>query len=119
MQKNFLLNADEFPSLKILDLKIPIVDIRRVEEWKETGIIKGAIAITFFDKKNNYNMKDFLEKLNKKIDTKKPFSLICKSGHRTKIVSDLLSKDNNYKIINLKGGMIYAKNKNLPIMEYK
>jgi hypothetical protein len=40
-----------YPSQKILDSKIPIVDIRTPGEWKETGILKDAITIMFYMKK--------------------------------------------------------------------
>ena len=35
----------------LLENNVPIIDIRREEEWKATGIIENSILMTFFDKK--------------------------------------------------------------------
>lgn len=110
--------SHEYPSQKILDSKIPIVDIRTPGEWKETGLAKDAIPIMFFDERGAYNIDAFLAELNKNVDTKKPFALICRTGSRTKIVGEFLSKELNYDVINLQGGMIFHKANNLPIVPY-
>ena len=111
--------TNKYPTQELIDSKIPIVDIRTQPEWVETGILKGAIPIMFFNEQGNYNVQAFLEELNAKVNTKKQFAIICRTGHRTGIVSDFLSKEMKYKIINLKGGMVYAKEKNLSIVSYK
>ena len=111
--------TNEYPSQKTLDSHIPIVDIRTPAEWKETGILKGAIPIMFFNERGAYNVQKFLDTLNKKVDTKKPFAIICRTGSRTRMLSSFLSKDIGYDIINLTGGMVYAKSKNLPTVSYK
>lgn len=111
--------TNEYPSQKLLDAKTPIVDIRTPPEWVETGLIRGAIPIMFFDERGGHDVKGFLKELNKKVDTTKPFALICRTGSRTKILSEFLSKEMNYKVINLEGGMMFVKGKNLPTVPYK
>jgi rhodanese-related sulfurtransferase len=110
--------TNEYPSQKILDSNIPIVDIRTPSEWKETGIVKGAITIMFFDETGAYDVQKFLNELNQKVDTKKPFALICRTGSRTMIISDFLSKQLGYDVINFLGGMVFLKAKNLPVVPY-
>ena len=34
----------------LLQKKIPLIDIRRKDEWKSTGIVENSILMTFFDK---------------------------------------------------------------------
>ena len=109
----------EYPSQAILDSKIPIVDIRTPGEWRETGLIKGAIPIMFFTPQGSYDVNKFLSELNAKVDTKKPFALICRTGSRTKMVAAFLAKEFNYKVMDLKGGMMIVKTKRLPIDIYK
>ena len=109
---------NEYPSLKLIEEKTPIVDIRTPGEWIETGILKNAIPLMFFDERGRYDVQGFLTKLNEKVDTTKPFALICRTGSRTKMLSMFLSKELGYQIINLEGGMMYAKGKNLPITPY-
>lgn len=96
---------NEYLSKKILNSNIPIVDIRTVGEWKETGILKGSIPIEFFNEKGNYNIPAFLSALNAKVDTKKPFALICRTGSRTGMVATYLSDTYNYKVTNITGGI--------------
>ncbi len=109
----------EYPTQKLLDSKMPIVDIRTPPEWKETGLLKGSIPIMFFNEQGGYDVNGFLTELNKKVDTTKPFALICRTASRTKIVADFLSKQLHYDVIDLAGGMVYVKAKNLPITPYK
>jgi rhodanese-related sulfurtransferase len=99
--------------------KTPIVDIRTPGEWKNTGLVKGSIPIMFFDEQGRYNIDAFLKELNAKVDTKKEFALICNSGNRTKIVSKFLSEKLGYKVIDLKGGVLYAIGKKIPFEPYK
>ncbi|MEN4044761.1 MULTISPECIES: rhodanese-like domain-containing protein [Sulfurimonas] len=99
---------NEYISQELLKQNIPIVDIRTPGEWKETGLLKGAIPIMFWDARGNYDVRKFLNELHKKVDTTKPFALICHTGSRTSIVAPWLAKEFGYKVINLKGGMEYA-----------
>ncbi len=105
-------------SYELLESNMPIVDIRTPGEWKETGLLKGSIPIMLFDEKGNYDLKDFLEKLNASVDTKKPFALICRTGSRTILLAQFLSQKMGYDVINLKSGIVYAKYKKLPILPY-
>lgn len=110
---------NEYPTLKLINSNTPIVDIRTPAEWYDTGLVKGAIPIMFFDERGRYNIQAFLTELNKKVDTTKPFALICRTASRTKVVSEFLSSELNYKVTNLLGGMVYIKARGLPIEAYK
>ena len=110
--------TNKFPSQELIDSKVPIVDIRTVGEWRETGLLKGAIPITFFDERGKYDIPAFLKELNAKVDTTKPFALICHTGSRTSMVAPFLSQELHYKVINLQGGMEYA-TKGVHLKTYK
>ena len=110
-----LLSLSLFAELKnsyitqeMLNSNLPIVDIRTAPEWKETGLLKNAIPIMFFNQQGKYNVNNFLKELNAKVDTSKPFAIICHSGSRTSMIAPWLSKELNYKVTNLLGGMDYA-----------
>ncbi|MEA3370334.1 MAG: rhodanese-like domain-containing protein [Campylobacterota bacterium] len=107
---------DEYISQKFIDSKIPIVDIRTPGEWKQTGIVKNSIPIMFFNERGGYNVDAFLTELNAKVDTKKPFALICRTGSRTAMISAFLSKELGYSVINIKGGIVLAKPKNIKLV---
>lgn len=108
-----------YPTLELINSNTPIVDIRTPSEWYDTGLVKGSIPIMFFNETGKYNVEAFLTELNRKVDTTKPFALICRTASRTRIVSEFLSSQLNYKVINLLGGMVYIKAKHLPIERYK
>ena len=108
-----------YPDAAFMGKKIPIIDIRTEGEWKETGVLKGAIPIAFFDERGSYNIPVFLKELSLKVDVKKPFALICRSGSRTKMVSSFLSEKLGYHVYDLNGGMLYANQKKLPVAPYK
>ena len=112
---------NEYLTQQLLDSKIPIVDIRTVGEWKQTGTLEGSIPIEFFNERGAYNIPGFLKTLNEKVDTTKPFALICRTGSRTKMVASYLSDTYNYKVTNVTGGiMIHQMNrKDLHFIEYK
>lgn len=108
----------EYPSQEILNSNIKIIDIRTPGEWKQTGLIKGAIPIMFFDERGGYNVNAFLKELNAHVKNTEEFALICHTGSRTRTVANYLDKELGYKVINLKGGMVYAIGKKLPIEPY-
>ena len=112
--------TSQYITKDFLNKNIPIVDVRTPGEWRETGLLKGAIPIMFFDIRGNYDARRFLEELNKKVDTTKPFALICHTGSRTSMIAPWLAKEFGYKVINLQGGMDYAtKRLHIPTVPYK
>lgn len=106
-----------YPDVEMLKVHLPIVDIRTPAEWRETGIIKGSIPITFYDKYGNYDVKKFLKELNKRVDTSKPFAIICHVGNRSAVVSDFLARQ-GYTVVDIVGGIVEAKKRGLPIVPY-
>jgi len=122
-----LLSASLFAELKnmymtqeLLDSPIPIVDVRTVGEWKSEGILKDAMPIEFFNEQGKYNINAFLKELNEKVDTTKPFAIICHTGSRTSMIAPWMSQELNYNVINILGGMEYAtKGLKMKVYPYK
>ncbi len=77
----------------LIDAGVPVVDVRRIDEWKSTGVIDGSHLLTFFDAKGNYDPKKWLGDLSELINPEEPFVLICQSGARSFNVSDWLGKN--------------------------
>ena len=109
----------EYLSQKLINSKIPIVDIRTPGEWKETGIVKNSIPIMFFNEQGGYDVNAFLTELNAKVDTTKQFALICRTGSRTAVIADFLSKQLHYKVVNVKDGIIFANQRNIELMSVR
>ena len=83
----------------LLQKKIPLIDIRRKDEWKSTGIVENSILMTFFDKNGNANTNVWLKELNKIANKNDPVILICRTGRRTGIISKFLSEKVGYRLI--------------------
>jgi len=97
-------------SEEVVKSGIKIIDIRTMPEWKETGLVKNAIPLTFFDEQGRYDAEAFMKELDKYVSKDKEFALICRTGSRSAAVSELLSKQ-GYKVVNIKGGMKSLVNK--------
>ena len=91
---------------QLMDKNVPIIDIRRVDEWKKTGIVEGSHKLTFFDARGKYDMDKWLAELDKIAKKDQPFILICRTGNRTGQVSNFLDKKLGYqKVYNVKDGI--------------
>lgn len=78
------------------DENVPIIDIRRKDEWRSTGVIQGSHLLTFFDAQGNYNLQQWLTELNKIVGKNDRFILVCRSGNRTGMVGNFLDKKLGY-----------------------
>ena len=97
------INNDEIK--KLIKNNVPIVDIRTSDEWNQTGVIPNSILLTFFKKNGTYNFETWHKELGYVIDTNKPYVLICRSGRRTKIVSEMIDKKIDKLVYNAKYGI--------------
>ena len=83
----------------LLEKRIPLIDIRRKDEWKSTGIVENSILMTFFDKNGKANTNEWLKELNKIAKKNDHVILICRTGRRTGIISKFLSEKVGYRLI--------------------
>ena len=83
----------------LLQKRIPLIDIRREDEWKSTGIVENSILMTFFDKNGKANTNEWLKEFNKIAKKNDPVILICRTGRRTGIISKFLSEKVGYRLI--------------------
>ena len=85
---------------------VPVIDIRLQSEWEETGIVAGSQLLTFFDERGRHDAPAWLEKLKPVAGPSQPVIVICRSGNRTKPVSQFLSQQAGYgKVYNVKSGI--------------
>ncbi|EAJ0348565.1 rhodanese-like domain-containing protein [Campylobacter lari] len=93
--KNIDINADILENYQV-------IDVRKPSEWVQTGTIKNAIKISFYNEDGSLN-ENFVEEI-KKISSNKPIAIVCRSGLRSAKASALLNQ-NGIEVTNLKGGM--------------
>ena len=75
--------------------KIQLIDVRTQREVKQ-GAIETALFIDFFD-------KEFLIKVDRKVNKKRPVYLYCRSGNRSGKATKILL-ENGFEVYNILGG---------------
>ena len=85
-------NNDEIK--KLLEREVPLIDIRTKGEWYETGVINNSHLVTFFEKDGSYDLKKWMIEVGEITNEYGPIIIICRSGRRSRIVSNMIIKDN-------------------------
>ena len=105
--------ADNQAIISLMQNGVPIIDIRRASEWQNTGVIKQSHLMTFFDKKGNHNIDEWLSNLKKIAKEGDPVIIICRSGKRSGIVSKFLDEQADFtNVYNASGGILSWVNSN-------
>ena len=76
---------------------VPVIDVRRAEEWSKTGVIEGSHLLTFFDAKGRYDLGRWLPALAAIAEADQPVALICRSGKRSGRVARLLDEQFGFR----------------------
>ena len=77
-----------------------LVDIRRPEEWRETGVIEGALLVTYA------SPESFLAVIAPHLKEGQRLALICRSGNRTSRAARQIAKIVDFPVVDIQGGMI-------------
>ena len=99
--------ADNDKIISLMKQGVPLIDIRTNSEWRSTGIIKNSKLLTFFDRDGKSDVKSWMNKLREMAKKDQPLIIICRSGRRSGIVSDMLVNEENYsKVYNANSGIM-------------
>lgn len=100
-----VVNIDNAELLRLQAKGVPVIDVRTPEEWRDTGVIKGARLITF-SFNGGFDKSAWLKQEQQVVKPGEPVVLICRSGRRSAAVADYLeSQFIKGKIYNASGGM--------------
>ena len=83
----------------LLENDVPLIDIRTEGEWYETGVINSSHLLTFFDKDGSYDFRKWMIELGEISNENGPVIIICRSGRRSRIVSNMIIKKNSEYLI--------------------
>ena len=83
----------------LLENDVPLIDIRTEGEWYETGVINSSHLLTFFDKDGSYDFRKWMIELAEISNENGPVIIICRSGRRSRIVSNMIIKKNSEYLI--------------------
>lgn len=105
---------------KMIDDNIVMIDVRREEEWKRTGIIKKSHLLTFFDDKGEYDIEKWMSEFEKLVTSKEQtFVLICARGNRTRTIGNFLISNDYKNTAHLFGGMVLWEQELRETTEYR
>ena len=70
--------------------ELAIIDIRRAEEWRQTGTAQGAVRLSF--EQHPEGPEGFIRDLTAVLDgdRTRPFAIICRTGNRTGLLLPFL-----------------------------
>lgn len=98
-------NADNDQLKALLAQGVPIYDIRRPEEWRETGVVEGSRKLTFVDAGGRPN-PEFLPRFAAEVGKDDPVVLICRTGSRTdKLARELMEEQGYTQVYNVRHGI--------------
>ncbi|MBT9569422.1 MAG: rhodanese-like domain-containing protein [Thiobacillus sp.] len=104
--------ADSGPTLSAPDAhalveagKLTLIDIRRPEEWRQTGVAKDAKRINM---EHPDGLVGFLREVAREVkgDANAPIGLICRTGNRTTQIQKVMQEIGFTNVHNIKEGMI-------------
>lgn len=87
--------------------EVTVIDVRRPDEWSATGIIEGALPLTFFDARGHYDIEAWLAAVDEEIESRDaPVVLVCEAGIRSSRIAMLLDQRLGFTAVSdLGGGM--------------
>ena len=89
----------------MLQSDVPVYDIRRPEEWQQTGIIEGSQLLTYVDS-DGLILEDFITRFTADVDKDDPVILICRTGNRTSSLAYYLVEELGYtNVYNVEDGI--------------
>jgi len=101
-----IIDIDNAELERLMKSGVPVIDIRTQPEWQETGIIGGSRLLTFFDEQGRHDAPAWLEKAKQVAKPNEAVIVICRSGNRTRAVSQFLTQQAGYtRVYNVKNGI--------------
>ncbi|KPQ10345.1 MAG: Rhodanese-related sulfurtransferase [Saliniramus fredricksonii] len=77
-----------------------VVDIRRPEEWVQTGVVAGAVLVTYTD------AKSFIARIEPLLAPGQELALICRSGNRSSLAAREIAQRIDNPVVDIAGGML-------------
>ena len=112
-------NIDNAKLKELVAQGVTIIDIRRKEEWQQTGIVEGSKTITFFDNMGRIN-PNFVPEFTALVKKDQPVALICRTGNRTQAASQAIAQQLGYKnVMNVTHGITGWIAEKRPVIKYQ
>ncbi len=101
---HFVMTADE-ASVRAEAGEVMLIDLRSPQEWRQTGVPKGARRVTIHDPRG---LKGFVDAMAAAVggDLEKPVALICARGNRSTLAQKVLREAGFIRVFNIREGFI-------------
>jgi len=84
---------------------VPVYDVRRAEEWTQTGVVEGSRLMTWVDSGGRVQ-PGFFATLAAEVPKTQPVVLICRTGNRTdKLARELMQQHGYSRVYNVTHGI--------------
>lgn len=85
--------------------QLTLIDIRRPDEWRQTGVAEGALRINMV---HPQGVPGFVRQVGAELDGRRdtPIGLICRTGNRTTHMQKALQEAGYTQVYNIKEGMV-------------
>lgn len=97
-------NVDNGKLKELIAQGVPLYDVRRAEEWSQTGVVEGSRKLTFVDAGGRMN-PELLPRLATEVGKNDPVILICRTGNRTGTLARELAGMGYTRIYNVSDGI--------------
>jgi len=97
-------NVDNSQLKSLLEQGVPLYDIRRPEEWRQTGVVEGSRMLTYVDAGGRVN-PEILPRIQSEVAKDAPIALICRTGNRTDVLARQLAEHGYTRIYNVRDGI--------------
>jgi rhodanese-related sulfurtransferase len=102
-----VIDIDNAETARLLTAGVPVIDIRTVREWQESGILPGSHLLTLVDEQGRADPAAWLKQVQRVARPNQPLIVICRSGNRTRLASQILSEQAGYRTVyNVKNGIL-------------
>jgi rhodanese-related sulfurtransferase len=97
-------NVDNAGLKALLAQGVPLYDIRRPEEWRQTRVVAGSRTLTYVDASGRIN-PEFLPRFTAEVGKNDPVVLICRTGNRTDALARELMERGYTQVYNVRHGI--------------
>lgn len=97
-------NVDNAGLKALLAQDVPLYDIRRPEEWRQTKVVEGSRPLTYVDASGRTN-PEFLPRFTAEVGKNDPVVLICRTGNRTDALARELMEMGYTQVYNVRHGI--------------